>query len=326
METRIELIVEPTEANTRLDVWLAARMAAGLVPEMSRAGVQRWIKEGFVTRAGTVEANPARKVRAGESYDIDLPEIAATEVVAQDIPLTVVYEDADVIVIDKPAGLTVHPGAGNKDGTLVNALLHHCGDSLSGINGVARPGIVHRIDKDTSGLLVAAKHDQAHRHLARQFARHSIHRVYFALVKGAVAKAEGRIEGNIGRHPTARVRRAVVAVGGKAAVTHYKVLERFGKVATLVQCQLETGRTHQIRVHMAHLGHPLLGDPLYGNGGTRHQEPGTRNSLSEIEIPHRQLLHAAELGFVHPATNIEVRFASALPDDMVRVLGVLRGL
>ena len=325
MDARIMLTVEPEDANTRLDVWLAARIAAAHVPEMSRAGVQRWIKEGFVTRGGMVEANPARKVRATEVYEIDLPEIVATEVVAQDIPLVVVHEDDDLIVIDKPAGLTVHPGAGNKDGTLVNALLHHCGDSLSGINGVARPGIVHRIDKDTSGLLVAAKHDQAHRHLARQFARHSIHRVYLALVKGSVAKAAGRVEGNIGRHPTARVRRAVVAVGGKAAVTHYKVLERFGNVATLVQCQLETGRTHQIRVHMAHLGHPLLGDPLYGGGGTRHQETGTRKALGEIEVPNRQLLHAAELGFVHPSTNVEVRFESALPADMVGVLGVLRG-
>ena len=315
MNERIRLTVEENEANTRLDVWLAARIAAGYVPDMSRAGVQRWIKGGFVTRAGESEANPARKVRAQEVYDVDLPEIAATEVVAQDIPLVVVYEDKDLIVIDKPAGLTVHPGAGNPDGTLVNALLHHCGDSLSGINGEARPGIVHRIDKDTSGLLVAAKHDQAHRHLARQFARHSIHRVYNAIVKGEVAKAAGRIEGNIGRHPTARVRRAVVVVGGKPAVTHYRVLERFGKTATLVECQLETGRTHQIRVHMAHLGHPLLGDPLYGNP----------KGLEFLNLQERQMLHAAELGFIHPTTNTEMRFESPLPADFMGVLKALRG-
>ncbi len=314
MQERITLVVEPAEANTRLDIWLAGRVAGAYVAEMSRAGVQRWIKGGFVTREGMVEANPARKVRANETYDVDLPEIAATEVVAQDIPLVVVYEDKDLIVIDKPAGLTVHPGAGNPDGTLVNALLHHCGDSLSGINGEARPGIVHRIDKDTSGLLVAAKHDQAHRHLARQFARHSIHRVYNAIVKGEVAKATGRIEGNIGRHPTARIRRAVVAVGGKPAVTHYRVLERFGKVATLVECQLETGRTHQIRVHMSHLGHPLLGDPMYGNG----------KGLEFLGLAERQLLHAAELGFVHPSSNQEMRFESPLPADFVGVLEKLR--
>ncbi len=310
----IRLIVEPTEANTRLDVWLAARIAEGYMPDMSRAGVQRWIKGGFVTREATAEANPARKVRAGETYDVDLPEIAATEVIAQDIPLVVVYEDKDLIVVDKPAGLTVHPGAGNPDGTLVNALLHHCGDSLSGINGEARPGIVHRIDKDTSGLLVAAKHDQAHRHLARQFARHSIHRVYNAIVKGDVAKVQGRVEGNIGRHPTARIRRAVVAVGGKPAVTHYRALEHFGKVATLVECQLETGRTHQIRVHMSHLGHPLLGDPMYGNP----------KGLEFLNLPERQMLHAAELGFIHPSTNTEMRFESALPADILDVLNKLR--
>lgn len=317
MTQRMTLLVDAQDANTRLDVWLLAQFDEG---EQSRAGVQRWIKGGFVTRvaspAPVLEANPARKVRAGEEYVVDLPEVEAATMKAQEIPLNVVFEDEHLIVIDKPAGLTVHPGAGNPDGTLANALLHHCGDSLSGINGEARPGIVHRIDKDTSGLLVAAKNDVVHRGLSKLFVRHDIHRVYIALVKGKVAKAEGRIEGNIGRHPTHRVRRAVVIEGGKPAVTHYRILERFGEMATLVECRLETGRTHQIRVHMSHIGHPLLGDPLYGYG----KMP---KGLDVIEVPNRQMLHAAELGFVHPMTGVELAFESPLPDD---ILGLLRQL
>jgi 23S rRNA pseudouridine1911/1915/1917 synthase len=305
--------VDATDANTRLDVWLFAQFTEG----NSRAGVQRWIKEGFVTREGALEANPARKVRAGEVYAVDVPAAVESELVGEDIPLDVVYEDRDLIVIDKSVGLTVHPAPGNYTGTLVQALLHHCGDSLSGINGQMRPGIVHRIDKDTSGLLVAAKHDAAHRALARQFLKHSIHRVYLALVRGRMARAEGTIHGNIGRHPTQRVRRAVVAEGGKEAVTHYKVLERFGEAATLVECQLETGRTHQIRVHMAHIGHPLLGDPLYG----KH---GPLKGMVDIEFPNRQLLHAAELGFIHPTSGRMVEFKSHLPIDMNEVLMALR--
>lgn len=307
------LTVAPEEAGKRLDLWLFSQVPEG----NSRAGIQRWIKEGFVTREGGLEANPARKVRMGEVYRVDIPQAVASELVGEDIPLQVVFEDANLIVIDKPAGLTVHPAPGNYTGTLVQALLHHCGESLSGINGQMRPGIVHRIDKDTSGLIVAAKHDAAHRALARQFLKHSIHRVYLALVRGRVARAEGTIHGNIGRHPTQRVRRAVVAEGGKPAVTHYKVLERFGEAATLVECQLETGRTHQIRVHMASIGHPLLGDPLYG----KH---GPLKGMAEIDVPNRQMLHAAELGFVHPASGREMTFTSELPADMAGVLAALQ--
>lgn len=321
MEQIQQFAVEDGDAGTRLDVWLLARFEG-----QSRAGVQRWIKDGFVTRLGsevariqsfgTLEANPARKVRAGEVYRVDMPEIVASTLVGEDIPLNIVYEDDDLLVLDKAPGMTVHPAPGNFTGTLVQALIHHCGDSLSGINGEARPGIVHRIDKDTSGLLVVAKHDQAHRFLAKQFARHDIHRVYYALVRGVPLPLAGRIEGNIGRHPTNRIRRAVVAEGGKPAVTHYKVLRRFGDAASLVECRLETGRTHQIRVHMAYLGHPLLGDPLYGNNKPL-------KGLGEIELPKRQLLHAAELGFVHPRTLKDRHFVSELPADILQVIELL---
>jgi 23S rRNA pseudouridine1911/1915/1917 synthase len=318
--------VAPETPPTRLDVWLMAQFAAAGDATQSRAGIQRWIKEGFVCRitplpAGAppfVEANPSRKVRVGEVYTVDVPTAVATELVGEDIPLTVVYEDADLLVLDKPAGLTVHPAPGHYTGTLVQALIHHCAGSLSGINGEMRPGIVHRIDKDTSGLLVVAKNDAAHRGLAKQFARHDIHRVYLAVVRGVPHPGSGTVVGNIGRHPTQRVRRAVVETGGKPAITHYRTEEVFGEAAALVSCRLETGRTHQIRVHMAHIGHPLLGDPLYGKHGPLKGMPG-------VEVPAgRQLLHAAELGFVHPTTGKKVLFTSALPEDMDEFLTRLR--
>ncbi len=315
----LQLPVEDTQAGVRLDVWLLAQMTAQLGEGQSRAGVQRWIKDGFVTRAGGLEANPARKVRAGEVYDVDVPAAEASELVPEDIPLTVVYEDGDLLVIDKPAGLTVHPAPGNYTGTLVQALLHHCGDSLSGINGEMRPGIVHRIDKDTSGLLVVAKHDVAHRGLAKQFARHDIHRRYLAIVRGVPLRKSGTIEGDIGRNPQNRMKRAIVTDGsGKPAITHYKLVEIFGQAAALVQCQLETGRTHQIRVHMSHIGHPLLGDPMYGRNTPL-------KGYGDLNLPPRQLLHAAELGFIHPVTQEELFFESPLPADMLAVLETLRG-
>lgn len=322
-DARVTLAVGEAEIGQRLDVWLVGQMNADGSDGHSRAGVQRWIKEGYVTRAGALEANPARKVRAGEVYDVDVPAAVASELVAEDIPLDVVYEDADLLVINKPAGLTVHPAPGNYTGTLVQALLFHCGDSLSGINGLARPGIVHRIDKDTSGLLVVAKHDAAHRGLAKLFARHDIHRKYIAIVRGVPQRKTYTIETEIGRNPQNRMKRAVVGAGtGKPAVTHYKVVEAFGDVASMVECMLETGRTHQIRVHMAYVGHPLLGDPMYGKE-TRNQKLDTR--LGAVEIPNRQLLHAAELGFVHPMTKEEMFFESPLPADMEAVLAQLRG-
>ena len=315
----LTLPVGSDQPRVRLDVWLVEQVTL-LGMDCSRAGVQRWVKDGFVTREGEVEANPARKVRDGEVYRVDLPAVEDSTLVAEDIPLTIVYEDADLLVIDKPAGLTVHPAPGNYTGTLVQALLHHCGDSLSGINGQARPGIVHRIDKDTSGLLVVAKHDAAHRGLAKLFARHDIHRKYLAIVRGVPLRKTGTVAAEIGRNPLNRMKRAVVAEGtGKAAVTHYKVVEAFADAAAMVECMLETGRTHQIRVHMAHIGHPLLGDPMYGQG-TR----GVARGLQGIEIPNRQLLHAAELGFVHPVSGEEMFFESPLPADMAAVVGALR--
>lgn len=311
----LKLEIDAATAGLRLDVWLVSQMGEG----HSRAGVQRWIKEGYVTRSGALEANPARKVRLGEVYEIDVPAAVASELVAEDIPLTVVYEDADLLVIDKPAGLTVHPAPGNYTGTLVQALLHHCGDSLSGINGLARPGIVHRIDKDTSGLLVVAKHDAAHRGLAKLFARHDIHRKYIAIVRGVPVRKSGVIATNIGRNPLNRMKHAVLGDGqGKEAVTHYKVVEAYGDAASMVECMLETGRTHQIRVHMAHLGHALLGDPTYGGGKVG-------KGLADITIPNRQLLHAAELGFVHPISGEELMFESLLPAEMAGVVKALRG-
>lgn len=319
MTTVQRLEIDEKQAGLRLDVWLTAAMGEGQGDgHVSRAGVQRWIKEGYVTRGGALEANPAKKVRLGEVYDIDVPAAVASELVAEDIPLTVVYEDADLLVVDKPAGLTVHPAPGNYTGTLVQALLHHCGDSLSGINGQARPGIVHRIDKDTSGLLVVAKHDAAHRGLAKLFARHDIHRKYVAIVRGVPLRKSGTIAGDIGRNPTNRMKRAVVVEGGKPAVTHYRTVEMFGDAAAMVECMLETGRTHQIRVHMAHIGHPLLGDPMYGKNMPL-------KGFGALELPPRQLLHAAELGFVHPMTGKELMFESPLPADIEVVVKRLRG-
>lgn len=316
MSEHLVLTVEALDPRQRLDVFLVERaQLAGL--DCSRAAVQRWIKEGFVLLGSETQANPARKVRPGEVYTVDLPEIKASTLVAEDLPLDVVYEDADLLIINKAAGMTVHPAPGNFTGTLVQALLHHCGDSLSGINGTARPGIVHRIDKDTSGLLVVAKHDVAHRGLAKQFLKHDIHRVYLALVRGVPLPGVGTIHGPIGRHPVDRLRRAVVSTGGKAATTHYKMLEKFQEAAALVECSLETGRTHQIRVHMAHIGHPLLGDPLYGKAGPL-------KGMAEVHIPHRQMLHAAQLGFRHPLSGLWLQFEAPLPSDMDNLIENMR--
>jgi 23S rRNA pseudouridine1911/1915/1917 synthase len=305
----------------RLDVWLVLQIGSA---NASRAAVQRWIKEHYVTKNGQIEANPARKVRVGEVYTVDVPAVEAAELKAEDIPLVILYEDDDLIVVDKPAGMAVHPSLGHSTGTLVHALLGHCGKSLSGMNGEARPGIVHRIDKDTSGILVAAKHDRAHRGLAGQFARHDIHRVYLAIVRGMPLPGAGKVESLIGRHPVDRKKRAVLGEGtpgGKEAVTYYKVLEPLGGAA-LVECRLETGRTHQIRVHMAHLGHPLLGDPMYGKAAPIK---GANETVQKaIKSLGRQALHAAELGFSHPMTNNKMSFKSPLPADLAGLLALLR--
>ncbi|MCB2015376.1 MAG: RluA family pseudouridine synthase [Sphingobium sp.] len=306
--------VDENFAGARLD-----KALAGLVPALSRERLKSLILDGRVSSArGEAVRDPSRKVEPGQSYLLDIPEAAPAEATAQNIPLNIVFEDDHLVVVDKPAGLVVHPAAGNPDGTLVNALLHHCKGSLSGIGGVARPGIVHRIDKDTSGLLVVAKSDAAHEGLARQFKDHSISRRYLAIVSGIPAPPAGKIDTWIGRSERDRKKMAVQNEGrGKHAVTHYRTMEAL-KGAALVECRLETGRTHQVRVHMSHIGHPLLGDPIYGGRATAFRR--IINSLSF----RRQALHAASLGFIHPIKMEKLAFTSHLPDDMQELLSQLR--
>ena len=296
----------------RLDKALAE--ASGL----SRERIKALMREGRVTLDGKVAAQASHKPAAGSAFAITIPAVTPDEAQPEDIPLNVVFEDEHLIVIDKPAGLVVHPAVGNYDGTLVNALLHHCQGQLSGIGGVARPGIVHRIDKDTSGLLVVAKSDVAHEGLARQFEDHTVERAYLALVAGNPLPPSGTVTGSIGRSNTNRKKMALVSEGrGKHAVTHFATLERFA-LAALVECRLETGRTHQVRVHMTSLGNPLLGDPAYGRTPTK-----LKPLLAEHKF-ERQALHARVLGFIHPVTGAALRFESPLPADMAGLLVDLR--
>ena len=311
----------------RLDRFLAASF-----PDLSRSRLQQLIQNGEVSRSGQTMGDANERVKPGEVYEIRVPPPRPAEPAPQDIPLSIMHEDSDLIVIDKPAGLVVHPAAGNPDGTLVNALIAHCGASLSGLGGEARPGIVHRLDKDTSGLLVAAKNDRAMHSLAGQFAHHSIERAYHAVVWGAPRVSEGAIEGDIGRNPFDRKRMAVLRGGGKPARTHYRVLERYGDplkpFASLIECRLETGRTHQIRVHLSHIGHPLIGDPVYGRARSVPR-PKTTAEAEAFEVVRefpRQALHAWLLGFKHPTTQKRMRFESSWPPDLVRLVGRLRGL
>ena len=293
---------------TTADGWRLDRALADAVPTLSRERLKVLIASGAVTRDGVMVRDPAKRAAAGDvlSVAVPLPTLPHTE--AQDIPLVVAYEDEHLIVIDKPAGLVVHPAAGNLDGTLVNALLHHCDGSLSGIGGVARPGIVHRIDKDTSGLMVAAKTDRAHEGLARQFHDHSIDRRYRAIVGGHPRPADGKVDAPLARSATNRKKIAIVA-GGKRAVTHFRTMQTL-RDAALVECRLETGRTHQVRVHMASIGHALLGDPVYG------RTKGAQKALLETLGFRRQALHAAHLGFIHPVKSTALAFESAMPADM----------
>lgn len=296
----------------RLDKALAD--ASGL----SRERVKALLGEGRIALAGKPATSGSVKPAEGTPFTITVPAAIPAEAQAQDIALTIAYEDEFLIVVDKPAGLVVHPAAGNLDGTLVNALLHHCRGQLSGIGGVARPGIVHRIDKDTSGLLVVAKTDAAHEGLAAQFADHSIERAYLAIVAGLPTPVSGTVRGAIARSSHDRKKMALVEDGrGKHAVTHYKLLERLDASA-LVECRLETGRTHQVRVHMSSIGHPLLGDPVYGRTPSR-----LRPLLNQLHF-HRQALHAAVLGFIHPVTGAAIRLESTLPADMAGLLVELR--
>jgi 23S rRNA pseudouridine1911/1915/1917 synthase len=323
--------IAPEQAGQRLD-----RALAALMPELSRSRLQELIGKGAVLLDHEQESaaikDPNRRVKAGETYTVAIPATVSAQPRGENIPLDVVYEDKDLIVIEKPPGLVVHPAAGNPDGTLVNALIGHCGDELIGIGGEARPGIVHRLDKDTSGLLVAAKTERAMTSLAKQFANHTIERAYHALVWGAPRAGEGQIEGQIGRSPFDRKRMAVLRSGGKRAATRYRVLERFGPaerpVASLIECRLETGRTHQIRVHLTHLGHPLIGDPQYGRA---RQAPRPKNAAEEIAFTlaadfSRQALHAFILGFQHPTLHKTMRFESPWPADFAALVAALRAL
>lgn len=326
------------EPPARLDKALARDVPEAA--DLSRTRIARLIAEGAVTRAGEPLTDPKARVAEGDEIALALDAPAPVETLAEAIPLNVVWEDADLIVIDKPAGMVVHPAPGSPSGTLVNALLAHCGESLSGIGGERRPGIVHRIDKDTSGLLVAAKSDRAHHGLARQFEDHSVHRHYLALVHGVPDPGDPRLRGvrgtsfepggilkiqsGLDRHRTDRQRQAVTFAGGRHAVTRARVVEAFGAppALSLVDCWLETGRTHQIRVHMAHAGHGLVGDPVYG--GARRVSPRAVPAAEAVMAFPRQALHAATLGFVHPVTGADLRFASPLPEDMAALIARLR--
>jgi 23S rRNA pseudouridine1911/1915/1917 synthase len=311
--TSAETQIPPDMAGWRLD-----RALAGLVTTLSRERIKALISSGQVTIDGTPVRDPATKAKAGSKAIILIPAPRPAHNEAQDIPLTIVHEDDHLLVVDKPAGLVVHPAAGNFDGTLVNALLHHCAGRLSGIGGVARPGIVHRIDKDTSGLLVVAKTDRAHEGLAAQFAKHSINRRYQAIVAGQPRTSSGTVEASLARSPQNRKKIAIVADGrGKHAITHWQVTEML-KDAALLECRLETGRTHQVRVHMASIGHALLGDPAYSRPRAGHKK-----MLDELDFK-RQALHAAILGFDHPISGGALTFQSPTPCDMQLLLSALR--
>jgi 23S rRNA pseudouridine1911/1915/1917 synthase len=325
-------VVEAAHAGWRLDRFLVAAL-----PQFSRARLQQLIVEGAVTlpladQQSRKIGDANHRVKLDEIYAVAVPPARPTRPQGQDIPLIVVYEDKDLIVIDKPAGLVVHPAAGNPDGTLVNALIAHCGEGLIGIGGEARPGIVHRLDKDTSGLLVAAKNERAMTSLAKQFANHTIERAYHAMVWGSPRATSGTIESQIGRSGFDRKRMAVLRTGGKLARTGYRVLEKFGPAerpfASLIECRLETGRTHQIRVHLTHLGHPLIGDPQYGRtrAAPRAKTQAEEEAFGAATDFSRQALHAFVLGFQHPSQHKALRFESPWPADFARLAAALQGL
>ena len=312
--------ISPEAAGARLDKTLAEH-----VDDLSRARIQALMAQGLISLRGAVLTDASAKALAGD-YQILIPPPAPADPQPEAIPLSILYEDADLIVVEKPPGMAVHPAPGNETGTLVNALLHHCGASLSGIGGVARPGIVHRIDKETSGVLVAAKSDAAHQGLSKLFATHDIDRVDVALVRGAPTPVSGTIQSRLGRSTHDRKKIAVLKTGGREAITHYRTERTFGPpgkpTAARISCQLETGRTHQIRVHMASKGTPCLGDPVYGSGPPAGP---VREAVAEAGLK-RQALHAAVLGFVHPVTGERLRFESPLPADMAQLEANLSAL
>jgi 23S rRNA pseudouridine1911/1915/1917 synthase len=327
VETQRELTLEPDHPPERLD-----RVTARLWPDLSRSRLQALIRDGRVSVNGVAALDPNLKVGPGTQLVLVVPAAVAAEPQAEAIDLTIVYEDDDLVVIDKPAGLVVHPAAGHASGTLVNALIAHCGDSLSGIGGVKRPGIVHRLDKDTSGLLVVAKNDRAHKGLADQFADHGrtgpLERAYLTIVWGVPERQKGIVDAALARGVHNREKIVVVTgESGRFALTHYEVLEpltREKPIAALLRCELETGRTHQIRVHMAHIGHPLLGDQLYGSGFKTKANRLGEEAQAALLVLKRQALHATILGFEHPRTGDFLRFESPLPADMARLLEHLR--
>ena len=306
------------DAGARLDTLLAGRLGG-----LSRSRVKALILAGRLSAGGATIADPSYRVKRGQRFELSVPEAAPAAPRAQAIELAVVYEDADIIVLDKPAGMVVHPAPGNPDRTLVNALIAHCGASLSGIGGVLRPGIVHRLDKDTSGLLVAAKNDAAHAALSAQFATRTLVRGYRAVVIGTPVPASGEIAGNIGRSPANRKKMAVLRRGGRPALTRYRVLRPLGGVASLLECRLETGRTHQIRVHLAHIGHAVIGDPLYGGRRGAGVPERLKGALAGF---HRQALHAFVLELRHPTSGERHRFESDLPNDMKGLIARLGSL
>lgn len=331
---KYETVVEEDDKGLRLDKFLSDKFN-----DISRSRLKSLISEGQVFISGTENKiiDPSYRIKVGESYSVYIPEVVEPEPEGEDIPLDIHYEDDDLLVLYKPAGMVVHPAPGNYSGTLVNALIHHCGDSLSGINGVKRPGIVHRIDKDTSGLMVVAKTDRAHKGLSKQFAKHTLERAYLAVVWGVPNPTSGTIDKPLKRDPKNRLKIAV-REGGKEAITHYKVVKRLEpprKIMSrsnvtkgvppslsLVECRLETGRTHQVRVHMAHSGYPLVGDPLYSRRGNP-QKNFTDRAKEALANFNRQALHAYVIGFTHPVTKEALTFEIELPDDIKELIKAL---
>lgn len=296
--------VDSYNENLRLDVYLSEN-----IKDKSRSYIQNLIKSGKVIVDGSIKKG-SYKLKLGDQVEVEIPENEKLNVEPENIPIDIIYEDRDVIVVNKAQGMVVHPAPGNYSGTLVNALLYHCTD-LSGINGILRPGIVHRIDKDTSGILVVAKNDMAHKKLAEQLKEHSMNRIYNALVEGIIKEDTGTIDKPLGRHPNQRIKMAVVK-DGRRAVTHYRVLQRY-KSNTLIECKLETGRTHQIRVHMAYIGHPIVGDPVYGYTKQKFKLQG-------------QMLHAKKLGFIHPSTGKYMEFDSELPEYFKKIIEIINNM
>ena len=316
--------VSEEQTSKRVDQFIVEEL-----PSFSRTKIAKLVKEGALLINGKAIKDNAKKVMFGDQIELEVPEAVATDIKSQKIPLDIVYEDKDLLVINKPIGMVVHPGAGNPDGTLVNALLHHCKGNLSGINGELRPGIVHRIDKDTSGLLVVAKNDIAHNALAKQFEEHSIQRTYLAFVWGMMKPIHGRIETFIGRSKYNRQKMSAEVASGKDAITNYKTLEIFkGNTIpdiSLIECKLETGRTHQIRVHLAHKKNPILGDQMYGSKmrKIRDIDPALQHIIEKINF---QALHAQSLGFIHPTSGEELFFTTELPQDLLNLKKMLKKL